>query len=69
MERIRMAALAQEDEKLQYPMINNVGNEGRKAKEAKLTAEEAPTLGDAANGGSLWNQLEQYLTFWPGRTF
>ena len=48
MERIRMAALAQEDEKLQYPMINNIGNEVWKAKEAKLTTEEAPTLGDAA---------------------
>lgn len=53
MERIRMAALAQEDEKLQYPMINNVGNEVWKSKEAKLTAEEAPTLGDAAKRGYL----------------
>ncbi|OGP51982.1 MAG: acetyl-CoA synthase [Deltaproteobacteria bacterium RBG_13_43_22] len=53
MERIRMAALAQEDEKLQYPMINNVGNEVWKAKEAKLTTEEAPTLGDAAKRGFL----------------
>jgi acetyl-CoA decarbonylase/synthase complex subunit delta len=53
MERIRMAALAQEDEKLQYPMINNVGNEVWKSKEAKLTSEEAPTLGDAAKRGVL----------------
>jgi acetyl-CoA decarbonylase/synthase, CODH/ACS complex subunit delta len=53
MERIRMAALAQEDEKLQYPMINNVGNEVWKSKEAKLTAEEAPTLGDASKRGFL----------------
>ena len=53
MERIRMAALAQEDEKLQYPMINNVGNEVWKAKEAKLTAEEAPTLGNASKRGYL----------------
>ncbi len=53
MERIRMAALAQEDEKLQYPMINNIGNEIWKAKEAKLTTEEAPTLGDAAKRGFL----------------
>lgn len=53
MERIRMAALAQEDEKLQYPMINNVGNEVWKSKEAKLTAEEAPTLGDAEKRGFL----------------
>ena len=46
MERIRMAALAQGDEKLQLPLINNVGNEVWKCKEAKLSAEEAPTLGD-----------------------
>ncbi len=53
MERIRMAALAQEDEKLQYPMINNIGNEVWKAKEAKQTTEEAPTLGDATKRGVL----------------
>ena len=57
MERIRMAALAQEDEKLQYPMINNVGNEIWKAKEAKLTTEEAPTLGDAAKRGVLMESV------------
>ena len=57
MERIRMAALAQEDEKLQYPMINNVGNEVWKAKEAKLTSEEAPTLGDAAKRGFLMESV------------
>ena len=53
MERIRMAALAQEDEKLQYPIINNLGNEVWKAKEANLTQEEAPTLGDAVKRGIL----------------
>ena len=46
MERITMAALTQEDEKLQVPMINNVGNEVWKCKEAGLSVEEAPTLGD-----------------------
>lgn len=46
MERIRMAALVQEDDKLTLPMINNVGNEVWKTKEAKLTADEAPDLGD-----------------------
>jgi acetyl-CoA decarbonylase/synthase, CODH/ACS complex subunit delta len=53
MERIRMAALAQEDDKLQYPMINNIGNEVWKAKEAKLSTEEAPTLGEAGKRGVL----------------
>ena len=46
MERISMAALTQEDEKLQVPMINNIGNEVWKCKEAGLSLEEAPTLGD-----------------------
>ena len=46
MERIRMAALTQEDDKLQIPMINNVGNEIWKCKEAGQSVEDAPTLGD-----------------------
>jgi len=46
MERIRMAALAQGDDKLQLPLINNLGNEVWKCKEAKQTVEEAPLLGD-----------------------
>ncbi len=46
MERIRMAALTQEDDKLQLPMINNVGNEVWRSKEAGLALDEAPTLGD-----------------------
>jgi acetyl-CoA decarbonylase/synthase complex subunit delta len=46
MERIRMAALAQGDDKLQLPLINNLGNEVWKCKEAKQSAQEAPLLGD-----------------------
>jgi acetyl-CoA decarbonylase/synthase complex subunit delta len=46
MERIRMAALTQEDDKLQVPMINNIGNEVWKCKEAGQGADEAPTQGD-----------------------
>ena len=46
MERIRMAALAQGDDKLQLPMINNLGNEVWKCKEAKQPAEEVPIIGD-----------------------
>ncbi|HCX89635.1 MAG: acetyl-CoA synthase [Deltaproteobacteria bacterium CG_4_9_14_3_um_filter_44_9] len=51
MERIRMAALTQEDEKLQSPIINNLGNEIWKCKEVKLSLKEAPTLGDPAKRG------------------
>jgi acetyl-CoA decarbonylase/synthase complex subunit delta len=46
MERIRMAALTQEDDKLQIPMISNIGNEIWKCKEAGQSLEDAPTLGD-----------------------
>jgi len=51
MERIRMAALTQEDEKLQSPIINSLGGEIWKCKEAKQSLEEAPTLGDPAKRG------------------
>ncbi len=53
MERIRMAALAQGDDKLQLPIINNLGNEVWKCKEAKQSAEEAPILGDPERRGIL----------------
>jgi len=53
MERIRMAALSQGDDKLQLPLINNLGNEVWKCKEAKLGAKEAPTLGDPEKRGIL----------------
>ncbi len=53
MERLRMAALAQGDDKLQQPIINNLGNEVWKSKEAKQTADEAPTLGDPEKRGIL----------------
>ncbi|MFZ1984046.1 MAG: acetyl-CoA decarbonylase/synthase complex subunit delta, partial [Desulfatitalea sp.] len=53
MERLRMAALAQGDDKLQQPLINNLGNEVWKSKETKQTAEDAPTLGDPEKRGIL----------------
>ena len=53
MERLRMAALAQGDDKLQLPVINNLGNEVWKCKEAKQNSEEAPTLGDPEKRGIL----------------
>ncbi|UCG65613.1 MAG: acetyl-CoA decarbonylase/synthase complex subunit delta [Deltaproteobacteria bacterium] len=53
MERIRMAALTQEDDKLQIPMISNIGNEIWKCKEAGQPIDEAPTLGDPERRGIL----------------
>ena len=57
MERIRMAALTQEDEKLQLPMINNMAHEVWKSKEAKISESEAPDLGDAARRGILMESV------------
>lgn len=51
MERIRMAALTQQDEKLQFPLICNIARETWKTKEAKISEAEDPKLGDAAKRG------------------
>jgi len=53
MERDRMAALTQQDEKLQFPLICNIGKEVWKTKEAKISLEEEPKLGDAKKRGVL----------------
>ena len=53
MERDRMAALTQQDERLQFPILCNMAKEIWKTKEAKLKAEEAPTLGEANRRGIL----------------
>jgi acetyl-CoA decarbonylase/synthase, CODH/ACS complex subunit delta len=50
-ERIRMAALTQDDDKLMLPIINYVGQEVWKVKECRLTNAEAPELGDQAKRG------------------
>jgi anaerobic carbon-monoxide dehydrogenase catalytic subunit len=51
MERIRQAALTQNDEKLQYPIISNIAEEVWKTKEAKLPVEEEPKIGEASVRG------------------
>jgi len=51
MERDRMAALTQQDEKLQYPLVCNVGYEVWKTKEAKMKTGEDPKLGDSKKRG------------------
>ncbi len=53
MERLRMAAMVQGDDKLQFPIINNLANEVWKCKEAKEGIDEAPTLGDPERRGVL----------------
>lgn len=46
MERLGMAAMAQGDDKLQLPIINNLANEIWRCKEAGQSVEDAPELGD-----------------------
>ena len=46
MERDRMAALTQEDAKLQQPIVCNMANEAWKTKETKVTKADNPKLGD-----------------------
>jgi acetyl-CoA decarbonylase/synthase, CODH/ACS complex subunit delta len=46
MERDRMAALTQEDVKLQFPIVCNMAHEVWKTKEAKLAKADNPKLGD-----------------------
>ncbi len=57
MERDRMAALTQEDDKLQLPILNYLGQEVWKVKECKLSQAEAPQLGDQAKRGILMEAI------------
>lgn len=66
MERIMQAALTQQDEKLQQPMINNMGNEVWKSKEANLTADEAPDLGDPKKRGVMMEALTAVVLLLAG---
>ena len=66
MERDRMAALTQQDEKLQFPLICNVGKEVWKTKEAKIPTKEAPKLGDAAKRGILMEAISAAVLLLAG---
>jgi len=66
MERMRMAGLTQQDEKLQFPIICNVAKEVWKTKEAKLTTEEDPSLGDARKRGILMEAMSATVLLLAG---
>jgi len=66
MERLSMAALTQGDDKLQLPIINNLANEIWKCKEAKLSADEAPTLGDPEKRGILMEAVSAVIYLMSG---
>ncbi|MCL1599243.1 MAG: CO dehydrogenase/acetyl-CoA synthase subunit delta [Actinomycetia bacterium] len=54
MERLRLAALNQNDSMTQMPMVCNLGKETWRAKEARANEEDEPSWGDVAQRGVLW---------------
>jgi acetyl-CoA decarbonylase/synthase complex subunit delta len=66
MERMRMAGLTQQDEKLQFPIICNVAKEVWKTKEAKLSTEDDPNLGDARKRGILMEAISATVLLLAG---
>jgi len=66
MERDRMAALTQQDERLQFPIICNLAKEVWKTKEAKASAEEAPALGDPQKRGILMEAITATMLLLAG---
>jgi len=53
MERIKMAGLTQQDERLQFPLVCNLAKEVWKTKETKITEAEDPKFGNAKKRGIL----------------
>ncbi|NVM23646.1 MAG: acetyl-CoA decarbonylase/synthase complex subunit delta, partial [Desulfobacterales bacterium] len=66
MERDRMAALTQEDERLQFPIVCNLAKEVWKIKEAKLGQQDAPLLGDPAKRGILLEAMSALMFLLAG---
>jgi acetyl-CoA decarbonylase/synthase, CODH/ACS complex subunit delta len=66
MERDRMAALTQQDERLQFPILCNMAREVWKTKESKTKTEDAPTLGDAAKRGVLMEAVTAVMLLLAG---
>jgi CO dehydrogenase/acetyl-CoA synthase delta subunit len=56
-ERIKLAALKQNDTMLQAPTIANLGKEVWRAKEAKIAQADAPQWGDGRKRGIMWETL------------
>jgi len=65
-ERMRMAGLTQQDEKLQFPIICNIAKEVWKTKEAHIPTEEAPNLGDAKKRGILLEAMSAMVLLLAG---
>ncbi|MHB1002573.1 MAG: CO dehydrogenase/acetyl-CoA synthase subunit delta [Thermoleophilia bacterium] len=57
MERDRLAALVQNDGKMQMPIMNSVAPETWKAKESRVSEAEEPTYGNVETRGILWEAI------------
>ena len=66
MERMRMAALTQQDDKLQFPIICNIAKEAWKTKEAKISEAEDPKMGDAKKRGILLEAMSAMILLIAG---
>jgi acetyl-CoA decarbonylase/synthase complex subunit delta len=65
-ERIKLAALRQNDTMLQSPAVANLGKECWKTKEAKIGRDEAPQWGDSRKRGILWETLTAVAVLMAG---
>ena len=66
MERMRMAALTQQDAKLQFPIICNLAKEVWKTKEAKISSNDDPKMGDAKKRGILLEAMSATILLMAG---
>jgi acetyl-CoA decarbonylase/synthase complex subunit delta len=65
MERIRMAGLAQQDEKLQFPLVCNIAKEAWKCKEVHMADDEL-NMGDAKKRGILMEAVSVVVLLLAG---
>ena len=65
-ERIRMAALTQQDDRLAFPIILNIAREAWKSKEAKMPTEHDLKLGDAKKRGILLEAISAWVLLLAG---
>ena len=57
MERLKLAALYQDDSMTQMPLLANIGNQAWKTKEAKSSEDEYPEWGDPEKRGIMWETV------------
>ncbi len=57
MERLKIAALYQDDSMTQMPLLANIGQQAWKTKEAKSSEDEYPEWGDPEKRGIMWEAL------------